>query len=198
MARPPRPERKSELMHDILLYLQDKSIADLTFRTLAEGLGISSYVLVYHFGSREELISQIVHAIEARPAEVLDPEMVKADRDEFAAWLWNAWKIGLREYGMQLQRLHFEAAMQDAVLEAPRGNGGALFTSWVEAVHEWLVNQGLKDEAAWRSARLFVAALTGLRYGVVVTGDRDGATESFDRLLKSFFLTIDAELAQQG
>ncbi|MGO4452722.1 TetR/AcrR family transcriptional regulator [Arthrobacter sp. RAF14] len=181
-------------MHDILLYLQDKSIADLTFRTLADGLGISSYVLVYHFGSREELISQIVHAIEARPSEVLEPEMVSADRAEFEAWLRNAWKVGLREYGIQLQRLHFEAAMQDSVLEKPRGNGSQLYHSWVDVVQEWLRNQGLGEAEARRTARLFVATLTGLRYDVIVTGEREGATEAFERLLKSFFLTIDSEL----
>ncbi|PSS44521.1 TetR family transcriptional regulator [Arthrobacter woluwensis] len=184
-------------MHDILLYLQDKSIADLTFRTLADGLGISSYVLVYHFGSREELISQIVHAIEARPSEVLDTKLVTADREEFEAWLRTAWKVGLREYGIQLQRLHFEAAMQDSVLDKPRGNGGKLYHSWVDVVQEWLRNQGLGEPEARRTGRLFVATLTGLRYDVIVTGEREAATEAFERLLKSFFLTIDSEL-QRG
>jgi len=181
-------------MHDILLYLQDKSIADLTFRTLADGLGISSYVLVYHFGSREELISQIVHAIEARPSEVLEPEMVTADRAAFEAWLRHAWKVGIREYGIQLQRLHFEAAMQDSVLEKQRGNGRKLYHSWVDVVQEWLSNQGLGEAEARRTGRLFVATLTGLRYDVIVTGEREEATEAFERLLKSFFLTIDSEL----
>ncbi|MFJ3956031.1 TetR/AcrR family transcriptional regulator [Arthrobacter sp. NPDC090010] len=198
MARPPRPERKSELMHDILLYLQDKSIADLTFRTLADGLGISSYVLVYHFGSREELISQIVHAIETRPAEIVDTKLVGAGRDEFEAWIRHAWKVSIREYGLQLQRLHFEAAMQDTVLDTPRGHSGQLFLDWVSVMKDWLKNQGLNEEASARIGRLFVATLTGLRYDVVVTGDREAASAAFDRLVKSFFLTIDAELRQQG
>jgi len=40
------------LLSAILDYLMDKTLAELTFRSLAEGLGISAYVLVYHFGSR--------------------------------------------------------------------------------------------------------------------------------------------------
>ena len=51
MARPARPERKSELLSAILDYLMDKTLAELTFRSLADGLGVSSYVLVYHFGT---------------------------------------------------------------------------------------------------------------------------------------------------
>lgn len=62
MARPAKPERKAELLSAILDYLMDRTLAELTFRSLAEGLGISTYVLVYHFGSREQLVNDIVAA----------------------------------------------------------------------------------------------------------------------------------------
>ena len=66
MARPTRDERKAELLAAILDYLMDKTLAELTFRSLAEGLGMSAYVLVYHFGSRDQLINDIVVSIESR------------------------------------------------------------------------------------------------------------------------------------
>ena len=73
MARPTRDERKAELLAAILDYLMDKTLAELTFRSLAEGLGMSAYVLVYHFGTRDQLINDIVVSIESRldrmPAE---------------------------------------------------------------------------------------------------------------------------------
>ncbi|WP_243400645.1 TetR/AcrR family transcriptional regulator [Arthrobacter sp. Bz4] len=74
MARPPNPERKTELLDQILDYLLDKTFAGLSFRTLADGLGISSYVLVYHFGNREELVNQIVTHIERRDETVKMPD----------------------------------------------------------------------------------------------------------------------------
>jgi hypothetical protein len=41
MARPKNPERRTELMDQIIDYLQDKPLASLTFRTLAGALDIS-------------------------------------------------------------------------------------------------------------------------------------------------------------
>ena len=66
MSRRPDPERKPELVAQILDYLLDKPLSSLTFRTLASGLGVSTFTLVYHFGTRAELLSEIVAAISGR------------------------------------------------------------------------------------------------------------------------------------
>jgi AcrR family transcriptional regulator len=52
VARPKDLDRKPALLADIVDYLLDKPLSGLTFRTLAEALAVSTYTLVYHFGSR--------------------------------------------------------------------------------------------------------------------------------------------------
>jgi AcrR family transcriptional regulator len=66
MSRTVDLERKPALLDQILDYLLDKPLSEMTFRTLARGIGVSTYSLVYHFGTREELMRDIVGAISAR------------------------------------------------------------------------------------------------------------------------------------
>src|SRR5471030_2999099 len=69
---PPHPDplRKPQLLGEILDYLLDKSLASVSFRTIAQALGFSTYTLVYHFGTRDQLLSEIVAAVWTRTAAV--------------------------------------------------------------------------------------------------------------------------------
>jgi AcrR family transcriptional regulator len=63
-------------------YLTDKPLSALTFRGLATGLGVSSFTLVYHFGTRADLVREIIGAIATRQRgfeTVLDPQDVTLD-----------------------------------------------------------------------------------------------------------------------
>src|SRR5690554_3037675 len=62
--------RKPALLAQILEYLLDKPLATVTLRTLAKALDVSAFTLVYHFGTRAELLSDIVAAISTREHEV--------------------------------------------------------------------------------------------------------------------------------
>jgi AcrR family transcriptional regulator len=63
-------------------YLTDKPLSALTFRGLATGLGVSSFTLVYHFGTGADLVREIIGAIATRQRgfeTVLDPQDVTLD-----------------------------------------------------------------------------------------------------------------------
>ncbi|MEJ1231134.1 MAG: TetR/AcrR family transcriptional regulator [Galbitalea sp.] len=66
MTRQPDPDRKPALLQEIVDYLVDKPLSALTFRSLATTLGVSSFTLVYHFGTRAELVREIIEAIANR------------------------------------------------------------------------------------------------------------------------------------
>ena len=121
MARPARPERKSELLSAILDYLMDKTLAELTFRSLADGLGVSSYVLVYHFGNREQLITEIIRGIESRLDSVRATDVRDIDRDAWRAFFLESWQWTMAQRNRHLARLEFEATAQDIVAAVPRG-----------------------------------------------------------------------------
>ncbi|HXR45203.1 MAG TPA: TetR/AcrR family transcriptional regulator, partial [Pseudolysinimonas sp.] len=66
MTRAPDPAKKPALLEQIVDHFLDKSLSTLTFRSLAAALDISTFTLVYHFGSRSQLIRDIIAAIASR------------------------------------------------------------------------------------------------------------------------------------
>ncbi|KHL01817.1 TetR/AcrR family transcriptional regulator [Sinomonas humi] len=191
MARPPRPERKTELLEQILDFLLDKTLADLTFRSLADGLGISSYVLVYHFGNREQLVSEIIRGIESR-FDRQRPGAGHLGLDELVLWARGVFTQSLEYRGRQLQRLEFEAAVQDAVAERPRGNSVAGYLRWCDFLSSWLEEEGCPADDAAVRGRTFVASAMGIVYDYVICGDREAVTASFEMLVDVFVRQLEA------
>ncbi|MBG6179385.1 TetR/AcrR family transcriptional regulator [Arthrobacter sp. CAN_A1] len=197
MARPPNPERKKELLDQILDYLLDKTFAGLSFRTLADGLGISSYVLVYHFGNREELVNQIVHHIERRDESVKMPNPEDLDREEFREWSLASWRWTQIERNRQLQRLEFEASLHDAVSATPRESAAAKFEYWHGFIRDWLVTQGMSAERADTAARIHISGVYGLQYDFVVNRDRQAVEAALLLMMDYFFDGLDRALQQE-
>jgi AcrR family transcriptional regulator len=191
MARPPRPERKSELLEQILDFLLDKTLADLTFRSLADGLGISSYVLVYHFGNREQLVAEIIRGIESR-FDIHHPGGERLSLAELVLWARAVFASSLEDRGRHLQRLEFEAAVQDAVADRRRGNSVAGYLGWCDFLSDWLEQEGLPREEAAVTARTFVAAVVGILYDYVICGNRHAVTASFEMLVDGFIRQVAA------
>jgi AcrR family transcriptional regulator len=186
MARPPRPERKQELLEQILDYLVDSTLADLTFRSLADGLGISSYVLVYHFGNREQLVTEIIRGIAQRFQTIETGGIPQSGRADLVAWARRAFELSLDHRGRHLQRLEFEASVQDVVSEEPRRFGTDSYEHWRAFLAGWLVTQGIPAAQASAVARAYVGAIMGLLYDFVITGERRAVLESFDLLAEAF------------
>jgi AcrR family transcriptional regulator len=197
MARPPRPERKTELLEQILDFLLDKTLAELTFRSLADGLGISSYVLVYHFGNREQLVSEIIRGIEAR-FDVHRPSGEPMSLDELILWARAVFEHSLEDRGRHLQRLEFEAAVQDVVAERPRGGSTAGYLAWCRFLASWLESEGLPAEEAAVRGRTFVAAVIGILYDYVICGNQAAVRASFEMLVDAFVRQYETREAPTG
>lgn len=197
MGRPPKPERKAELLDQIVDYLLDKTLAGLSFRTLADGLGISSYVLVYHFGSREELVNEIVRHIEARHDNLKAENPGGFSPEDFRSWILDGWSQLMVDRNRQLQRLEFEAAVQDTVSPAPRGSAPKKFGYWHAFITDWLVCRGLPRDRAETFSRLFTSSLYGLQYDYVLNQDRAAVDQALNLLINLFFQSIDAALDRE-
>lgn len=196
MARPTSPGRKIELLSQTLDYFQDKPLSNLSFRTLADGLGISSYVLVYHFGNREQLLNEIVKFVEESLNEGLRPASADLSVEGFRAHAHYVLERSLDERHRQSQRLVFEAAMQDPTSERPRGTAIKIFDYWVLFVTRWLEDQGVATAPARLEARLLVSTFYGVELSYVISGVRDQARESWAKAVDNFFASLDRGLRE--
>src|SRR2546422_10730222 len=67
MGRHPDPARRCELLSGVAGYLLEHGLADLSLRPLAAAIGTSPRMLLYHFGSKEQLVVEAL--AEARERE---------------------------------------------------------------------------------------------------------------------------------
>lgn len=198
MARPTRDERKAELLAAILDYLMDKTLAELTFRSLADGLGMSAYVLVYHFGSRDQLINDIVVSIESRLDRMRNTDVRDIDRAAWRDFLLDSWQWTMAQRNRHLTRLEFEATAQDIVAAEPRGTSQEHFRMLHHKTRDWLMVQGIPEEFADTDARLFTSTFYGLQFDFVVMNEPEAATKAFELMLTVFFNNLETRLAASG
>jgi AcrR family transcriptional regulator len=184
MTRTQDLEKKPTLLDRILDHLLDKPLSMLSFRTLASALGVSTFTLVYHFGTRAELVSEIIGAIATRqrgfetgsPSEALT-------LDSYFASMQDTFDLTLLPRNRALQRLEFEAQMLEALSPAP---------AVTRLVHQdlqgrgrdALIALGLSAEDATIESRLLIDTFYGIQVGLVVNGDDSRATEAFDRAMQ--------------
>ncbi len=66
MARTANEERPAELLESMIDYLGKHGVADLSLRPLAKAVGSSPRVLLYYFGSKEELVNKALAHLRER------------------------------------------------------------------------------------------------------------------------------------
>lgn len=188
----------SEAPRDRLLaatmgYVARHGLADLSLRTLAGAIGTSHRMLIYHFGSKEGLLAEVVAAVEANQRDVL-AQLARSELPPAVA-LRAFWRDVSSEEKREHVRLFFEI-----VAQALAGRPGTeqlketLVEPWIEVVSQQGVLRGLSPEAARAQARLGVAVTRGLLIDLLATGDRAGV----DAAMEAFLGALLPESAHQG
>ncbi|MEO6944762.1 MAG: TetR/AcrR family transcriptional regulator [Lacisediminihabitans sp.] len=187
MARPADPQRRPVLLAQIVEYLLNESLATLSFRALAAALGVSTYTLVYQFGSRAELLHEIVRAITTRQNTVVDAVAAETgELDDHLQNLRDSWNWVLHPRNRQLQRLEFEAAMIETQEPGLDPITPKVFELWNSAGHRALLALGVADADARVEARIITSTMYGLQYDLIVNGDEELTTAAFNRTLEAY------------
>lgn len=170
MPRPVDPRRRTDVLARAADYVLERGLAGLSLRPLAKALGTSPRMLLYDFGSKEQLIDEVLAQIRRREETLLEAD-VRTLED---VWRW----IAAPERKPFL-RLFFEVYV------------GALGRPEAEPfVRDWL--EFLR--AHWRppvddaTATLMVAVVRGLLLDRLATGDderTDAALRRFSELIRA-------------
>lgn len=157
MTRPPNPARRAELLSAAIDYAIDNGVAELTLRPLARALGVQPNTLTHHFGTKEQLISEILNGVRDRLRAMREQSRMDPSHDPLSdVWRWTAdparepfFRFFFEAYGVALRHPdEYQAFLQ-------------------HVVSDWI------DPGAPVAATLELALLRGLLLDLLTTGDRD-------------------------
>ncbi len=94
MSRPSEPEKKKELLERCLAAAIEVGVLDSSVNQIAKRIGSSGRMLIYHFGSKQELERQIISCLETRLREKLwsFQDISFEEMDCLAKPLFEMWK----------------------------------------------------------------------------------------------------------
>lgn len=157
MPRPPDPTRRAELLNAAIDYAIDRGVAELTLRPLARALGVQPNTLTHHFGTKEQLLSEILNGVRDRLRAMRERSRTDARPDP----LWDVWRWTADPAREPFFRSFFEA--YGVALRRPGD-----YTPFLQrVVSDWI------DPRAPVAATLELAVLRGLLLDLLTTGDRD-------------------------
>jgi AcrR family transcriptional regulator len=174
-----KSQARERLLAAAVEHAMRDGIADLSLRELANAIGTSHRMLLYHFGSREGLLVAVARAVE------------EAERASLASWgitaadARRAWQHFSDPQLWPLERLFFELYGR-ALLGRPGTEGflDAVVEPWISRISAELVEAGTDVTTARKQARLAVAVTRGLLLDLLATGDREGVTAAFEQYLQ--------------
>lgn len=155
--------RREELLHKTLLYAAEHSVSNLSLRPLAAAIGSSPGVLLYLFGSKENLLREVSAAERAAELAMFREAVGEGAARTALNRLW-AWITAPDR--AQLSRLFYENYVRS--LDGAAGLEGAA----EESIRPWLepLAELLGDPA---EARLALAVMRGLILDLLATGERE-------------------------
>jgi AcrR family transcriptional regulator len=129
----PESSRRSDLLDATIEYMLEKGVADLSLRPLALAVGSKARLLVYHFGSKETLVTEAMIVVRNRVqqafTELLSDGKEHAPVDVIRAF----WKWATSPIHERYLKLFFE--VQGLALQKPSRYGRYLegaTSTWVE------------------------------------------------------------------
>ncbi len=185
---PPRRDSDGTTARERLLaaameYVAEHGVADLSLRGLAAALGTSHRMLIYHFGSREGLLIEVIRTVEAQQRAGLATLLLDEDASP-AEVMRRAWQ-GVADPALwPNERLFFEIytqALQGHPHAQPLLDG--IVDLWVEPLARILVAEGRTEAEARAEARLGVAVTRGLLLDLLATGDREAVDAAMERYI---------------
>ncbi|HEY1548407.1 MAG TPA: TetR/AcrR family transcriptional regulator [Kofleriaceae bacterium] len=160
--------RPAQLMERIVEYLTQHGLAELSLRPLARAVGSSPRVLLYYFGSKEQLVAEVFAALRERQRAQLEA----LPSHGFAADCWATWKQMTAPQSLRYFRLFFEAV--GIALRQPaqhRAFLAATVDDWLAALVGPLHASGMSAADARTLATIVIAGLRGFILDVCTTDD---------------------------
>jgi AcrR family transcriptional regulator len=171
---------KERLLDAVIGHFTADGLADQSLRRIAEAVGSSHRMLLYHFGSKDGLLLEVVRAVEARTQAEFAAIGADAggETDELVRRMWAhvadpAWadfeRLFFALYGRALQG---DASTLPLLKDDLEG--------WLETNVAVATALGVPADVTRVHARLGLAVTRGLLLDLLATGDRAGVEAALE------------------
>jgi AcrR family transcriptional regulator len=164
---------RAKLLDAAIDHIAHHGGADRSLRALATALGTSHRMLIYHFGSKEGLLTAVAREVEARQRAAL------AELDPAEFWhrltaddLRANEKLFFQLYGQALGGTPGTTEFLDGVIQ-----------DWLGPIEALLAERGVPEADRPAHARLGLAVTRGLLLDLVTTGDRGAVNAAMEAFL---------------
>ena len=182
--RPVQP--KERLLVAAMAHVTKHGVGELTLRQLAAAIGTSHRMLVYHFGSKEGLLVEVVRRFEDQQRRNLAAlagdqsrppieQMRRMWRRLTSPRMWPRERLFFELYGQALQGRTHTASLLPEIVE-----------SWIGPLTQWCEQSGVPGEEALRAAHLALAVGRGLLLDLLTTGDRKAVDATMEYFLANY------------
>jgi len=185
MQHAPLP-RREVLLDATIEYMLQHGVADLSLRPLAAKVGSKARLLIYHFGSKDALVSEAMIVVRDRVQKAF-AAMVENGRGHTASQIIRAfWHWATSKQNERYLRLFFE--VHGLALQKPAQYGRYLegaVTTWVEMMAVVLpARMSLAKRRAL--ATLAVSTVVGLFLDYLSSGDKRRTAQALEIFAETF------------
>ena len=177
---------KERLLSAALAYVRTSEAPDFSLRNLAAAIGTSHRMLVYHFGSRERLLIDIVRSFEAEQCAEMTA-LLNDDTRPLMPRLQELWR-GYCSPGMRpREKLFFEVygyALQDR--NATKGFLHELVDAWLAPLETVAAQIGVDSDQRRASAGLLLAITRGLLLSLLASGNLRDVEATMQHFLANY------------
>jgi AcrR family transcriptional regulator len=184
MGRRPQPERRAALLDACTRHVLAHGLAGLSVGAMAKSAGTSPRMLIYHFTTKDQLVTEVLHDARRRQRALFDGLIQARPGVRFPTVIREAWpRLSGPEampYHNLFRELHDLSREASPWKEFPRQAAD----DWLPTIEAGLRADGHPDVAAM--ATVILATIRGLLLDLHVTSDRprvDAAIDTFVDLL---------------
>jgi AcrR family transcriptional regulator len=175
--------RRGELLEAVADYVLENGVAALSLRRVAEAVGVSHVTLQHHFGSKEQLIGEIVDKLlgQTLASQGTNIDGVPDYSEDLPTRVRRMWAHLTSPTGERGIRLFIEVVGQSLFGGAAYSPAVALsIDNRLELITKNLIDLGCPEDEAAAFATLLLATLRGLVIELLITGDRERLDQAFE------------------
>jgi AcrR family transcriptional regulator len=172
--------RRAEILDRVAAYVIEHGFTDLSLRPLARAVDLSPRTLLYHFGSKEEIVVAVLDRIRQRQLVVFE-RLRRTGLSTPGAICRAAWEYMTTPEVMPMLRLFFET--YTTALREPARFPGFLeraIEDWLAFLADPLLRAGVSRKRSRTVATIVLAGYRGFMLDFAATGDRERIGRAVD------------------